>query len=165
MIIYKVLFPFLIFVTSELAEKVYDPCSEFLNYFGTPLVRCQSEKQDYEYLECYDLEDKEYFEKMDTPLTYWCWSRHDNNDDELKNLTISANAGGHDYDNSEVNDIINRPFIGRFYVNETHITCHDNEEWSETIDRDYIFIYCPISTGYYMAAFSYYGYGYKKLHL
>ena len=66
MIIYKVLPPFLIFVTSELAENVYDPCSEFLNYFGTPLVRCQSEKQDSEYLECYDLEDKEYFEKIKT---------------------------------------------------------------------------------------------------
>ena len=99
MIIYKVLFPILIFVTSELAEKVYDPCSEFLNYFGTPLVKCQSEKPDNEYLECYDLEDKQYFEEMDTPLTYWCWSRHDNNEDVLKNLTISAGY----YDNLDFN--------------------------------------------------------------
>ena len=41
-------------------------------------------------------------------------------------------------DNAEVNDIINRPFTARFYINETHITCHDNEKWSETID-DYGF--------------------------
>ena len=88
-------------------------------------------------------------------MTYSCWSRQDNSDDELKNLTIFANAGGHDFDNSEVNDIINRPFTGRFYVNETHITCHDNEEWSETIDSTFIF--CPISTGY-VAAFVYIGY-------
>ena len=77
-------------------------------------------------------------------MKYYCWSRQDNSDDELKNLTIFANAGGHDFDNSEVNDIINRPFTGRFYVNETQITCHDNKEWSETIDYEYI--YCPTST-------------------
>ena len=123
MIIYKVLFPILIFVTSELAENVYDPCSEFLNYFGTPLVKCQSEKTDDEYLECYDLEDKQYFEETDTPLTYWCWSRHDNNDDVLKNLTISAVY----YDNSDFNDVINRPFMAKFYVDGTNIICHDNE--------------------------------------
>ena len=56
---------------------------------------------------------------------YYCWSRHDNNDDDLKNLTISAAA----YDDSELNAIINRPFTARFYVNETHVTCHDNEKW------------------------------------
>ena len=91
---------------------------------------------------------------------YYCWSRQDNSDDELKNLTIFANAGGHDFDNSEFNDIINRPFKGRFYVNETHITCHDNEEWSVPTDLYHHNIYCPISTGYYAADFQY-GYGYN----
>ena len=74
---------------------------------------------------------------------YWCWSRHDNNDNDLKNLTISAAA----HENSEVNDIINRPFIARFYVNETHITCHDNEELSEKIAHGHAYVYCPTSTG------------------
>ena len=152
MIIYKVLFPFLIFVTSELAEKVYDPCSEFLNYFGTPLVRCQSEKQDYEYLECYDLEDKQYFEEMDTPLTYWCWSRHDNNENVLKNVTISAGY----YDDLDFNDIINRPFTTKFYANESHIICQDNEEWGSIInDYAYTYVYCPTSTGIPVAYFHY----------
>ena len=151
MIIYKVLFPILIFVTSELAENVYDPCSEFLNYFGTPLVKCQSEKTDDEYLECYDLEDKQYFEETDTPLTYWCWSRHDNNEDDLKNLAISAD--GYGYDNSEVNGIINRPFTARFYSNETHITCQENEEWSIPIGKPNV--YCPTSAGHYPALFFY----------
>ena len=152
MIIYKVLFPILIFVTSELAENVYDPCSEFLNYFGTPLVKCLSEKQDYEYLECYDLEDKQYFEDVDTPLTYWCWSRHDNNDDVLKNLTISAVY----YDNSDFNDVINRPFMAKFYVDGTNIICHDNEEWWSPISDDaYTYLYCPTSTGIPVAYFHY----------
>ena len=73
---------------------------------------------------------------------YWCWSRHDNNDNDLKNLTISAAA----HENSEVNDIINRPFTARFYVNETHITCHDNEELSERIVDGRAGVYCPAST-------------------
>ena len=99
-------------------------------------------------------------------MTYYCWSRQDNSDDELKNLTIFANAGGYDFDNSEVNDIINRPFTAKFYVNDTHITCHDNEEWSETIDWETIvsrgaYHYCPISTGYYVAGFFHYGYNFN----
>ena len=64
---------------------------------------------------------------------YYCWSRQDNNDDKLKNITIYANTGGHEYDNLELDNIINRPFTARLYINETHITCHDNEEWSSTI--------------------------------
>ena len=152
MIIYKVLFPILIFVTSELAEKVYDPCSEFLNYFGTPLVKCQSEKPDNEYLECYDLEDKQYFEEMDTPLTYWCWSRHDNSEDVLKNLTISAGY----HDNSDFNDVINRPFTAKFYVDVNKIICGDNEEWWSPISDDaYTYLYCPTSTGIPVAYFHY----------
>ena len=93
---------------------------------------------------------------------YFCWSRQDNNDDELKNITISANTGGHEYDNLELDNIINRPFTARLYINETHLTCHDNEEWSTTID-DNVSVYCPTSTGYYAASFiiHHYSSGYK----
>ena len=59
MIMYKVLLPFLFFVRSELAENVSDPCSEFSNYSHKPLAKCLSEKPDEDYLECYDLSDKE----------------------------------------------------------------------------------------------------------
>ena len=151
MIIYKVLFLIFLFVRSEFAEKIYDPCSEFLNYDGTPLVKCQSEKSGDDYLECYDLSWKETFEDS-IALMYWCWSRQDSNEAVLKNLTISA---GH-YDNSEFNDILNRPFTAKFYVNESHIICQDNEDWGSIIyDHGSNFVYCPTSTGIPAAYFFY----------
>ena len=151
MIIYKVLFPILIFVTSELAENVYDPCSEFLNYFGTPLVKCQSEKTDDEYLECYDLEDKQYFEETDTPLTYWCWSRHDNNDDVLKNLTIFSGSN----DNSDFNDKINRPFTAKFHDNGTHMFCLEDDHFNNTIHGVENHFACPTNTSIPLALFTF----------
>ena len=150
MIIYKVLLPILLFVRSEGAEKVSDPCSKFDGIDGNPLVKCWSEKPEEDYLECYDSSWKEEEETNDgLRLMYWCWSRHDNNEDDLRNLAISAD--GYDYDNSEVNGIINRPFTARFYLNETHITCQENEEWSIPIDSWNV--YCSTSTGYYPALF------------
>ena len=59
MIIYRVLLPILLILRTELAEKVSDPCSEFSNNSGKPTVKCWSEKQIEDYLECYDLSDKE----------------------------------------------------------------------------------------------------------
>ena len=151
MIIYKVLFPIFLFVRSEFAEKVYDPCSEFLNYGGTPLVKCQSEKSGDDYLECYDLSWKETFEGS-IPLMYWCWSRRDNNDDVLKDFTISARY----YDNSELNNILNRPFTAKFHVNESHIICQNNEEWESIInDHAYTYVHCSTSTGIPAAYFHY----------
>ena len=84
---------------------------------------------------------------------YWCWSRHDNNEAVLKNLTISA---GH-YDNSKFNKILNGPFTAKFYVNESHIICQDNEEWWSTIDdHACTYVDCPTSTGIPAAFFCYY---------
>ena len=154
MIMYRLLFPIFLFVRSEFAEKVYDPRSEFLHYGKTP-VKCPSEKSDDDYLECYDLFDKEYFEEPHLiPLMYWCWSRHDNNDGVLKDLTISAGY----YDNSEFNNILNRPFTAKFYVNESHIICQSNEEWGSIIDDDpfvFTYVHCPTSTGIPAAYFYY----------
>ena len=153
MIIYKVLFLIFLFTRSERAEKFYDPCSKF-GVWSSPLVKCPSEKPYDVYLECYDLRMKELYEGFD-PLMYlyWCWSRQDINDGDLKNLTISAVS----YDNSEINDILNRPFSATFSVNETHIICHDNEDWWTAIsDNPYgDSVYCPISTGIPVATFSY----------
>ena len=152
MIIYKVLLPILLFVRSERAEKVNDPCSKFDGVWGNPLAKCPSEKLDGDYLECYDPNNKEDQETNGgLRLMYWCWSRHDNNEDVLKNLAISAD--GYGYDNSEVNGIINRPFTARFYFNETHITCQENEEWSIPIGKPNV--YCPTSAGHYPALFFY----------
>lgn len=153
MIIYKVLVPVFLFVKSEVAEKVDDPCSKF-DYYD-PLVKCPSEKPVDDYLECFDLIDKEELEcNLGYRKVYYCWSRHDNNDDDLKNVPISA--AGSVYNNAEVNDIINTPFTASFYINETHVTCHDNEEWSETIVDGFARVYCQTSTGYYAALFNYY---------
>ena len=154
MILYKVLFLIFLFVTSAQAEKVYDPCSEFLGVLKTPLVKCPSEKPDDDYLECYDAGQKENWEKGGgyTAL-YWCWSRQESflTDADPRNLTISA--VGNDYDgNSRVIDIINRPFTARFYVNDTHIICQEREEWFNTILGG--FVYCSTSTGYWAAHFS-----------
>ena len=152
MIIYKLLFPIFLFVRSEFAENVYDPCSEFFGFDNTSLVKCQSEKSDDNYLECYDLSYREYYEEHQIiSLTYFCWSRHDNNEATLKNLTISA---GH-YDNSELNKILNRPFTAKFYVNESHIICQDNEDWGSIIYDGSTFVYCPTSTGIPVAYFFY----------
>ena len=156
MIIYKVLLPILLFVRIERAENVNDLCPEFDGFHYNPLVKCWSEKPEEDYLECYDLMVKEDLEtNFGLRLMYWCWSRHDNNEDDLKNLAISADEYG--YDNSEVNGIINRPFTARFYSNETHITCQENEEWSIPIGigiNNPNNVYCPItSTDYYPALF------------
>ena len=155
MIIYKVLLPISLFVTSALAKEVYDQCSEFLDVIGAPLRKCPSEKSNDGYVECYDLWQKENFENIYGTLLYWCWSRHDNSDDELKSLTISA---GYNYD-SEFNAMINRPFTTNFHINETHITCADYEEWwitnpGETFHDN---IHCPTSTGIPVASFIYFG--------
>jgi hypothetical protein len=151
MIIYKALLPILLFVRSERAEIVNDPCSRFDDDYGNPLVKCWSEKPEEDYLECYDSFYKEEDEtNVGLRLMYWCWSRHDNNEDDLKKFAISAN--GYDYDNAEVNGIINRPFTARLYFNETHITCQENEEWSIPI-FDALNVYCPTSTGHYPAYF------------
>ena len=149
MIISKVLFPIFLFVTSALAEKVYDPCSEFLGYSGTPMVKCPSEKPDDYYLECYDLAAKEYMESRSYTWKNWCWSRQDNND-IFTHLTISAGF----YDNSNFNDIINRPFTASFFVNETHIVCLENEKWWSPISF-HTNVDCPISTGIPVADFHY----------
>ena len=61
-VIYLLLFPIFLFVRSELAEKVYDPCSEFSGYV-LPLAKCPSEKPEDEYLECYDFRTKEAIEE------------------------------------------------------------------------------------------------------
>ena len=154
-VIYLLLFPIFLFVRSELAEKVYDPCSEFSGYV-LPLAKCPSEKPEDEYLECYD---KSYRESLEKPwqirMMYWCWSRHDISDNDLKNLPISA---GKNYDNSKFNDIINEPFTANFYINETHIFCIA-DEISEPIDDnccDYpTDVKCTTSTGISVAIFQY----------
>ena len=63
MIINKVLLPIFLFVKSELAKKVDGPCSKFDGYWG-PLVKCPSEKVADDYLECYDLDEKEDLENI-----------------------------------------------------------------------------------------------------
>ena len=153
MIIYKFIFPILLSVRSELAEQVYDPCSEFWDVIGASLVKCPSEKPDDDYLECYDLWQKENFESIYGTLFYWCWSRHGISDDELKNLYISV---GYNHD-SKFNDMINRPFTANFHVNETHIACYDNQEWVTIPDETSAdIIYCPTSSGIPVASFYYF---------
>ena len=58
MILYKVLLTIFLFLKSEVAEEVDDPCSKFYGFYG-PLEKCPSEKPEDEYLECYDFESKE----------------------------------------------------------------------------------------------------------
>ena len=63
MIIHKVLLPIFLFVRSELAKKVDGPCSKFDDFWGDdPLVKCPSEKPADDYLECYDLDEKDDLE-------------------------------------------------------------------------------------------------------
>ena len=80
----------------------------------------------------------------------WCWSRQDNSDDVLKNLTIFSGS----YDNSDFNDKINRPFTAKFYDNGTHMICFENKRLSTPIpvDGDERVV-CPTSTGIPLAMF------------
>ena len=150
--VYRLLFPIFLFVRSEFAEKVYNQCSEFLNADGNPLVKCQSEKSYDDYIECYNLKSKQYLKDKDSELMYWCWSQQDNNEDNLKNLTIFAGS----YDKSEFNDIINGPFTSKLYTNGSHIICQDNEKWGIRINPYFgTYVYCPTSTGIPAAHFRY----------
>ena len=156
MIISKVLFPIFLFVTSGLAEKVSDPCSEFLGYSRTPMVKCPSEKPDDYYLECYDFEYKDILEAnfVSKSIKSWCWSRQDNSDDVFKNLTISAGF----YDNSDLNEKNNMPFTAKFSDNGTHIICLEDERLVRHIpvDGDEHHIMCgPTSTNIPMAIFAF----------
>ena len=155
MIISKVLFPIFLFVTSALTEKAFDPCSEFLGYSGTPMVKCPSEKPDDYYLECYDLKYKENLEAYykNKSIKNWCWSRQDNSDDVFKNLTISAGF----YDNSDFNEKINMPFTAKFYDNGTHIICLEDERLLRPIpvDGDEHHVMCPTSTNIPLANFAF----------
>ena len=63
MIICKVLLLIFLFVKSEAAEKVDDPCSKFTDYDNYTLVKCPSEKPEDDYLQCYDLKFKEVWEQ------------------------------------------------------------------------------------------------------
>ena len=154
MIIHKVLFTIFLFVTTALVEEVYDPCSKFLGHDGHPLVKCPSEKSDDDYLECYDKLYKEYMETDETQISFftknnWCWSRHDNSDAFLKNVTISTGF----YDNSDFNDKINRPFTTKFYDNGTHMICIEDDRWLRPILDGEHHYWCPTSTGIPMAGF------------
>ena len=60
MILYKVLLTIFLFLKSEVAEEVDDPCSKFDDDFYGPLEKCPSEKPEDDYLECYDFRTKEY---------------------------------------------------------------------------------------------------------
>ena len=151
MIINKFLFPSFLLVTSALSENVYDPCSEFLGYFGTPMVKCPSEKPDDCYFECYDLELKEYMEAKGSSLKNWCWSRQDNSDDLLKNLTISAGS----FDNSDFNDKINKPFTAKFYDNGTHMICLEDERLLRPILDGEHHYYCLTSIDILLALFTF----------
>ena len=148
MIIHKVLFPIFLFVTSALAEKVHDPCSEFFGPYGEPLVKCPSEKPDDDYLECYDLIAKVY---VDPKLKSWCWSRQDNSNDVLRNITIFTGF----YDNSDFNDKINRPFTAKFYDNGTHMICLEDESTLRPILDGENHYHCPTSTGIPLASFAF----------
>ena len=152
MIVPKALFPIFLFVTSALAEEVYDPCSKFLGDLKTPLVKCPSEKPDDDYLECYDLDYKENKEaKVLGALKNWCWSRQDNSDDVLKNLTIFSGSN----DNSDFNDKINRPFTAKFHDNGTYMFCLEDENYyNEILDGENHFA-CPTNTGIPLALFTF----------
>ena len=58
MILYKVLLTIFLFLKSEVAEEVDDPCSNFESLYDGPLEKCPSEKPEDEYLECYDYRNK-----------------------------------------------------------------------------------------------------------
>ena len=63
MTLYKVLLTIFLFLKSEVAEEVDDPCSKFHGPLGYSLKKCPSEKPEDEYLECYDFLTKEYIEE------------------------------------------------------------------------------------------------------
>ena len=60
MILCKVLLTIFLFLKSEVAGEVDDPCSKFDGFYPAySLKKCPSEKPEDEYLECYDFMAKE----------------------------------------------------------------------------------------------------------
>ena len=84
------------------------------------LTECPSSEK-FNLLECYD-------KSFENPynIKFWCWSRRDNDEKAIKNVSIST---------AHVEDIdlirnINRPFSTQFTSNGTQLECDTMEKWA-----------------------------------
>ena len=98
---------------------IEDRCSKHsTNIYN--LTECPSSEK-FNLLECYD-------KSFENPynIKFWCWSRRDNDEKVIKNVSIST---------AHVEDIdlirnINRPFSTQFTSNGTHLECDTMEKWA-----------------------------------
>ena len=109
---------FLFGATSE------DRCSKHSrpNYYN--LTECPSSEK-FNLLECYyeDLKNSGIASRL---TNFWCWSRKDNDEKTIKNISIS---GGRVKDKYLIAKI-NQPFSTQFTFNGTHLKCDTMEKWA-----------------------------------
>ena len=115
-----VLLFFLIFLFGAAIE---DRCSKFLGTLKTNLTECPP-SETFNLLECYDPIAKrstdEDFQK------FWCWSRKDNDEKTIKNVSILAPR----VDNDDFFAKINQTFSSQFTFNGSHLKCDTMEKWA-----------------------------------
>ena len=131
-----------------LAKKTDDPCSQFHDIAGSPLVECPAYDLDPNYVECYEA----FAKKTAGIFQYWCWNRLDNDETILKNLTISTAYVNDD----ELFQQINKPFTSMVYNDGINIICSTNNNLTFPSTDDTF--YCPTSTSIPVVQFQYFNF-------
>ena len=126
-----------------LGASIEDRCTKHSgndNDISYNLTECPSSGK-FNLLECYNAKEKS---RQDVRmLAFWCWSRRDNDEKMIKNVSISTA-------HVEGEDLINQPFSTQFTFNGTHLKCDAMETWAtESIDvntNHYATLLCVTST-------------------
>ena len=117
-------------------------CSKF-SQGNWHLTECPS-SETFKLLECYDAWGAN--DEM-MGIHFWCWSRRDNDEKVIKNVSISTTRVEED---DGLIAKINQPFSTQFTFNGTHLKCDTMETWAtEYIDvstTDYATLLCVTST-------------------
>ena len=114
----------LIFLVGAAIE---DRCSKHSHpndeYFPYYLTECPS-SGNFNLLECYDVDLKN--DSALFTMAFYCWSRRDNDESVIKNVSISTNR----VEDDDLIEKINKPFTTQFTSNGTHLKCDTMEKWA-----------------------------------
>ena len=84
-------------------------------------------------------------------MQYYCWSRKDIDENDLKNVTI-ATANVYDH---ELAAMINKPFSTQFKFNGSHFKCDSEESWANRSFYASTWFFMPCATNSIPAAVFY----------
>ena len=100
---------------------IEDRCSRASTNHWYNLTECPS-SENFNLLECYDAFDKNYTDD----LCFWCWSRMDNDEKIIKNVSISTAR-------VKVDELIakfNKTFSTQFTFIGNYLKCDSMEKWA-----------------------------------